>query len=265
MRICKEKLSFNTISPLTALRRSSTVTLQVLNEYKDMIRNTKQDLEDHLEEINAKLQSFTPLDDNRRILGPTDVERFKNEQEATEQCLRICAEVLAHINEQRFRPVPAGQPVQGDLPLGFSSRDMTHADLKTLSTLKECTDRLSNTLAWLRAHGEDAQTRLSTGMLVQEPGGASDLRNDAQRLAREHDSVRQCLAVCSEADERASSGKVHVLDDITIGENGEQMLVSTLGDLFDAKRVSLSDGAVQIVASASEPAIQELIRARNRR
>lgn len=88
--------------------------------------------------------------------------------------------------------------------------------------------------------------------------------NDAQKLAREQDTVRQCLTVCSEADERASSGKVHVLDDINIGENGEQMLISTLGDLYDARRIRLGDGAVQIVASTSDQAIQDMFKARRR-
>lgn len=57
---------------------------------------------------------------------------------------------------------------------------------------------------------------------------------------------------------------MHVLDDMTIGENGEQMLISTLGDFYNVRRVRLGDGAVQIVASTSDPAIQELLKARRR-
>lgn len=238
------------------------MTLQVLNEYKDMIRNTKRDLEDHLEEVNARLQALTPPSNDRLVLEQTDVERFKNERDSTEQCLDICADVLAHINELRFQPISVMQFNSG-VPSGLSPRDLTHAHAMTLLTLKECTDRLSDTLARLRAHEESTQSRLSSGTFIEEPRSMPG--NEAQRLAREHDSVRQCLTVCSEADERASSGKVHVLDDIIIGENGEQMLISTLGDLYDARRVRLGDGAVQIVASTSEPAMQELFRARNRR
>ena len=237
------------------------MTLQVLNEYKDMIRTTKQDLEDHLEEVNARLQSLTPPSNDRHVLEQTDVERFKKERDSTKQCLDICAGVLAHINELRFQPIPA-KPSESGVPPGLSPRDLTHAHAMTLLTLKECTDRLSDTLARLRAHEEDAQSRLSTGTFIEE--SRSMPGNEAQKLAREQDTVRQCLTVCSEADERASSGKVHVLDDITIGENGEQMLISTLGDLYDARRIRLGDGAVQIVASTSDPAIQEMFKARRR-
>lgn len=264
MRICRVPTLLCKFR-LTPLRRSSTVTLQILNEYKAMIRNTKQDLEDHLSEINSRLQSLAPSIKGRPVLEPTDVERFKNERETTEQCLEICAGVLTHINELRLQPVPAGESLKSDVPIGLSTRDLTLAHIITLSTLKDCTDRLGDTVARLRAHREEALGRLSTVAPIQEERSIPDLGTDAQSLAREHESVRQCLTVCSEADERASSGKVHVLDDITIGENGEQFLITTLGELFDARRVRLGDRAIQVVASASDLAIEELFKSRNRR
>lgn len=237
------------------------MTLQVLNEYKDMIRNTKRDLEDHLEEVNARLQSLATPSNAHLVLEQSDVERFKNERDSTEQCLDICAGVLAHINELRLQPITARESESG-IPPGLSPGDLTHAHVMTLLTLKECTDRLSDTLARLRAHEGQTESRLSAGAFIEEPRRMQG--NEAQRLAKEHDTVRQCLTVCAEADERASSGKVHVLDDITIGENGEQMLISTLGDLYNAKRVRLGDGAVQIVATTSDTAIQELFKSRRR-
>lgn len=58
---------------------------------------------------------------------------------------------------------------------------------------------------------------------------------------------------------------MHILEDIAIGKNGRQMLVATLGELFDARRVRLDEGAVQVVASSSDASLQELFRAQNRR
>lgn len=241
------------------------MTLRILNEYKDMIRTTKQDLEDHLSEINSRLQSFAPSIMNRSTLEPMDVERFKAERETTEQCLKICAGVLTHINELRLQPVPAGNSPRNGGPVGLSTRDLTLAHIITLSALKDCTEKLSDTVAQLRAHGDEAQGKLLTGAPIQGPTTIPDLGADAQSLAREQESLRQCLSVCSEADERASSGQVHVLDDISIGKNGEQMLITTLGELFEARRVKLDDGATQVVASASDTTIEELFRTRLRR
>lgn len=229
-----------------------------------MIRNTKKDLEDHLEEINSKLQSFSPPS----CIGPTmDVERFQNERDTTEQCLKICTEVLHHINELRLQPIPTGESLIRDISLGLSARELTHAHIMTLLTLRECSDKLSDTLYRLRAHGEDTKSRLLAGQAIQEPGGILGPRSEARKFASEFDSTRQCLAICSDASERASSGKVHVLDDITVGKDGKQMLIATLGELFNARRVKIGEGAVQIVASSSDASLQELFKAQaqNRR
>ncbi|KAL2373338.1 hypothetical protein BDBG_16394 [Blastomyces gilchristii SLH14081] len=40
--------------------RRTTVTATVLNEYRDMITNTTSDLEDHLQDVENKLDSFIP-------------------------------------------------------------------------------------------------------------------------------------------------------------------------------------------------------------
>lgn len=170
-----------------------------------MIRNTKKDLEDHLEEINSKLQS------SARQAAPA-LQWMWND----------------------FR-------TNGTLPSSASK-----------FVLRECSDKLSDTLYRLRAHGEDTKSRLLAGQAIQEPGSILSPRSEARKLASEFDSTRQCLAICSDASERASSGKVHVLDDITVGKDGKQMLIATLGELFNARRVKIGEGAVQIVASSSD-------------
>ncbi|KAI8675302.1 Helo-like-N domain-containing protein [Fusarium keratoplasticum] len=104
--------------------RSSTVTLQVLNEYKDMIRDTKQDLENHLEEITPKSQSLTRHGDIPSGAEPADIERFRNERETTEQCLEICSQVLSHINGLRLLPVAKGEAPCGATPVGLSTQDL---------------------------------------------------------------------------------------------------------------------------------------------
>ncbi|KAM5347079.1 hypothetical protein ACJ41O_010084 [Fusarium nematophilum] len=135
----------------------------------------------------------------------------------------------------------------------------------TLSTLKDCCDKLSDTLTRLRTLGEDTRGRLLAGEPKLERDDAASPGQEAQSLAKEFDSTRQCLAICSDASERADSGKVHILKDIEIGKNGRQMLVATLGELFDARRVTLDEGAVQVVASSSDASLQELFRSQNRR
>ncbi|EEU33415.1 uncharacterized protein NECHADRAFT_102316 [Fusarium vanettenii 77-13-4] len=138
----------------------------------------------------------------------------------------------------------------------------------TLSTLKDCCDKLSDTLGRLRALEEDTKGRLQTVEVALEQNNTSpaqEVRNETRSLAREFDSVRQCLSICSNASVWVNSGKVHTLEDITIGKDGKQMLIATLGELFDARRVQLGQGAMQVVASSSDASLQELFRAQSRR
>lgn len=245
-------------------RRSSSVTLHVLNEYKEMIRNTKQDLEDHLGEINLRLSSLNQQNNIHPSRSPTDLERFQSERKATEQCLEICHGALTYIDQLKLQPPSATKPRESVLPYEISTRDLTLAHVMTLLTLKECTERLNDTLDRLRIHGAEVESRLSTRATAQQGDNIPPPTVETQRLANEHESVRQCLEICSEADKRATSKQAHILEDIVIGENGEQMLITTFGELFDARRIRLGDKATQVVASASDPAIQELFKARNR-
>jgi hypothetical protein len=139
----------------------------------------------------------------------------------------------------------------------------------TLSTLKDCCDKLSDTLGRLRALEEDTKGRLQTVEVAPEQNSktspAQEIQNETLSLAREFDSARQCLSICSNASVWVNSGKVHTLEDITIGKDGKQMLIATLGELFDARRVQVGQGAMQVVASSSDASLQELFRAQSRR
>lgn len=236
----------------------------MLNEYKDMVRNTTQDLEDHLEEINSKLQSFTLPTPEHLPLEPIDVERLRNEREAAEQGLKICAEVLDHIVQLRLQPVTA-KASMSDMSLGLSTRHLTRADIMTLSALKECSDKLNNTLVQLRAHEDISDNQLLAGGRVerplQEPRTLSAPNGDAQRLTGEYESVKQCLRICSGASKTVSSGAVHVIKDVTIAKEGQQMLIATLGELFEANNVQIGEGALQVVASTSDETVRELFKA----
>ncbi|CAM1504929.1 Fc.00g025200.m01.CDS01 [Cosmosporella sp. VM-42] len=243
--------------------RSSTVTLNVLNEYKDMINSTTQDLEDHLDDINAKLQSLAAPSTSRSGTS-TDERRFQDERDSTEQCLEICAQVLAHIDEMRLQPLSKEASPRGTSP-GFASRDLTRAHIMTLSTLKECSDKLSDTLSLLHIHREDTVDRLQTKETPLPRGLEPDPELEARRLATELNSTKQCLAICTDASQLASSDRVHVLEDINVSHDGQQLFVSTLRDLFRVKGASAGDRAIQFVGTVSESSLQEFFRMQNRR
>jgi hypothetical protein len=87
---------------------------------------------------------------------------------------------------------------------------------------------------------------------------------DRERLQGEASSIQQRLIFFEGASDRASKAKVHVYEDITAGNNSSQVCVSTLGDLFEVKKVRAGDGSFQFFGSTSEAGLNEILRAQDR-
>lgn len=226
--------------------RSATVTIQLLGEYKDMIHSTTQDLEDHLEDINEKLSRLASNNTPSSPAVTTDIDRIQNERDSTEVCLQICAKVQAHIDTMRLRPIPGSPPSQG-----MSCRDLGHATVMTLSTLDHCKQMIADNVSELHRHQDENKRRLA-----RETSEISlPTETDIQSLKKELDSTKECLAICNAASQRAVKG-VHVLEDMSTGHDGQQLFVSTLGDLFNVKGASTGDRGIQFVGSVSEEALR---------
>ncbi|KAH7025125.1 uncharacterized protein B0I36DRAFT_250387 [Microdochium trichocladiopsis] len=245
--------------------RSSTVTLQVLNDYKTMIHDTTRDLEDRLEQINARLQSLAPVKAQRIAVDDSMVQSLQREQESTAKCLEICTDVLKNITGMRFQPI-SSEALSTTTTAWLSPEALTRADTITLSTLKECSEKLKDTIRTLQVHGDEAQTRLrgtfsssSTAAVVE-----TDFVPESDGLGSELESTKQCLAICNVASHTVSSGAVHVLEDVDIGVDGQQMLIASLGELFNVKRVTIGERGTQIVGTFTPNALEDLVKNQRR-
>ncbi|KAK0368123.1 hypothetical protein CLIM01_14516 [Colletotrichum limetticola] len=220
--------------------RSATVTMQLLGEYKDMVHSTTQDLEDHLEDINERLSRLASNDMHSSQAVTTNIDRIQNERDSTEVCLQICANVQAHIDAMRLQPIPGSPPFQGT-----SCQNLGHAIVITLSTLDHCKQVISD-VSELHRHQDENKRRLARGTSeISLP-----TETDIQSLRKELDSTKECLAICNAASQRAVKG-VHVLEDMSTGHDGQQLFVSTLGDLFNVKGASTGDRGIQFVGSVT--------------
>src|SRR5271170_2930397 len=79
--------------------RTATVTADVLKEYKELISNTTSDLEDHLQEIEGKLQSLPLQGDTISDEDAAEREQMQKEKESTKQCLTICEQVFKQVSQ----------------------------------------------------------------------------------------------------------------------------------------------------------------------
>lgn len=217
-----------------------------------MIQSTTQDLEDHLQEVSTKLEALsTRATSSTNIASGLERQRIQDEKNSTEQCLMICGDVLSHINKMRLLPLPEGSSAITDITT-LSLQDLNHSHIITISTLLECSDKLEATVSQLKAH--EMQNRLQQSRPAEL--NPVYIAKEAQKLQDERLSVQQCLAICTEASGNANSDRIHTLEDVTMGHNGQQIFVSTLGDLFRLKGVSAGDDAIQFVGSVSDETLQ---------
>lgn len=236
--------------------------MRVLNEYKDMIHDTKHDLERHLAQISQKLESLAQRDQKRNLDADANVQRMKNEKSSTERCIEYCNGLLGQINAASFQVVGEAEPLPGQSTeaLSISPQNMAYPDAFTLALFKGLSTRISEALNHLTDHRQ-AELQKSS---AQDPQSVNEANLDRERLQGEASSIQQRLAFFEGASDRASQAKVHVLEDISVGENGSQVCISTLGDLFNVKTAKAGDGSFQFFGSTSEAGLSEILRAQDR-
>lgn len=228
-----------------------------------MISDTKLDLENHLKSIDSKLQDLVSQDSTTGASkAQTNLQKIEIEKESTERCLDYCKHLLEQINNMHFQPI-LDTKTSSTTAMSISPESLTLADSLTLSTLKACSYSLSDTITRLESHRITSEENLQSSSLRQGLNQENDPSASRQALQDELESTKQCLGVCDRASEWASSGKVHVVEDISVGNNGKQICVSTLGDLFNIKSARAGHGSIQFFGSVSERSLSDLLKSQS--
>lgn len=242
--------------------RAATVTLNVLKEYKELIKNTTSDLEEHLQEIDSKLQKLTSQGAEISNEDAAERQRMREERDSTQQCLDICSQVSVHIDKAQSTAVEnASTPSDIYQATVTALGGSTSARRVTANTLKECRERLALTMAQLERRLQDIDSRLQN-FSSQRPMTSDQQALERERIREEIDGVKQCLAICAQAAEQANQGRTNVIEDISTAEDSFQAVVATLGDLISAKRVNSGARATQCVGQMSDASLQQISRDR---
>lgn len=242
--------------------RTAAVTADVLKEYKELIANTTTDLEDHLQEIERKLQTLPLRGDTISDEDVAERERMQKEKDSTKQCLAICAQVLEQVSQVRpnvFEDISAANDAH---QVDISTRGgLIPAKRVTAKVLKEFQDKLTATTSDLNENLQKINIRLQ-----RHPSpGARILDEDTaerKRLQEEFDSIKQCLAICTQASEKADQVRTNVFEDVSAAKDAHQLIISTLGDLVLAKQVTAGLGADQWLGQMADATVQQLSRDR---
>jgi chromosome segregation ATPase len=244
--------------------RTAAVTVNVLKEYKEMITNTTSDLEDHLQEIDNKLQTLSLQGARMSDEDAAERERIQEERDSTKQCLRVCAQVSEHMDQVQpnaFEDVStasdAHQAIVATLGDNISARRVT------TNVFKECKEKLTNTTSELEEHLREINNRLQS-LSPRAARMSGEQAAEQERIQEEKDCIKQCLAICAQASEQADQVRTNVFEDVSTAQDAHQLVVATLGDLISARRVTAGVRSTQWLGQMSDDTVQQLSRDRGR-
>jgi hypothetical protein len=240
-------------------RRTSAITANFLKEFKYTIANTTSDLVEHLQAIDAKLHDLSLQGSKVSDEDETERRRIQEERQSAEQCLSICTAVSAHIEQVQSTNVFENVSTPQDAyyaPLNTFKRPSS-ALLHTTGSLNACKETMASSTAWLTKHLQDLDNKLAA--LHERPPHVSNAHAAEQEGIREEiNSTKQCLAICSDASRRAQQERTNVFEDVSMADDGHQVIVSTLGDLISATRVTAGARSVQLMGQMSDDSLQQL-------
>lgn len=222
-----------------------------------MIQSTTTDLKDHLYNIDNKLRESNKERDPSE--EPVDGKAILAERASTVRCLEICVQVSNYIEERQKHmaenaedhKVPTGQADGGaESPSAWQIMDDSLHGCRL--NIKSANAQLSNRLQYL-------STTLS-GTSPDVLQASSSGLEERDKMAKEIESIRQCLDICMQATEQADKAGINVMEDIATAEDSRQVLVSTVGDLIAAHRVTAGARSLQAIGQMSDETLQHLSR-----
>jgi hypothetical protein len=110
------------------------------------------------------------------------------------------------------------------------------------SAVQEFKDMLKDTKTDLQDRLEDLCDKLEA-LSIQGIRDNDENIAGRRRIQEEIDSAKECLAVCAQASKHADKVRTNVFEEVTAAQDSDQVVVSTLGDLVLAKRVTAGVGA----------------------
>jgi hypothetical protein len=224
------------------IRHTSKISHKVLQEYNEMIRDTAYNLELHLQRIEEKMTQFTIESINASDTS-TDL---KDEREVTKQCLRVCEEAKSFIESLSNRESSLLQEAPQN-----AVDDYIQNSFEALLLTRQALDGNRNSFADIIGH---LQKRLESLVRNEDPGND----NERSRLQADVNISKQCLDVCKVASE-VSRQKVYRIGEVVADDESDQVVVTTLADLFDIKKALSRNKSAQLVGSMTAESLRHLI------
>ncbi|RAQ54250.1 hypothetical protein AFGD_005525 [Aspergillus flavus] len=226
----------------TITMQTTKVSQHVLEEYNELVQDTVYNLEVYLRRIDEKLARI-PFDTTDNTPG-INLD-LKDERAVTKQCLRICQDAKSYIESLANRESDLLQEAPPDTANDDTER-LFDAQLLTRQALEANRDSFAEVIGHLGR-------RLQTLVLDRNP----ENDNDRQRLQEDINISMKCLEVCKVASE-VSRQKIYRVGEAVADGDSDQVVVTTLADLFDVKKALSTGNSAQLVGSMTDDALCHL-------
>ncbi len=224
--------------------RVAAVTPKVVEDYKDMMRDTTSELQDHLRSLQEKMKALAAQNATSTGQDNGEWQAMLEEKESTQQGLEICAQLSAEI--EHFETTTKEHPL-------FSQRQSAQKHIRAgFSSTK---GSIQSLVFRLQSYGEDLDKKIEA--MGSSVPISDDSARELTRLQETKESIGQCIEIVSSASENLSADNRNVFEDITMADNSYEIQVSTVGALFTARRVNLTGRARHITGQISDESVQK--------
>ena len=179
----------------------------------------------------------------------TELRLIKEERLSTQKCLEICDQLTEHIDQIQLPPKRSASSPGPIVPDAVSER-------VTNEGLQECRNSLNLTAARLERHMKDLMDRLITKSKTAMT--SEDELADLARLREEWETTRQCMGICSKADNHLRE-TVSIIDNYATGD-AVQFMVSTNGKVIHGKNRGMGWRTRQVGGYLSDDSIVHISR-----
>ncbi|GFF97418.1 hypothetical protein IFM47457_11383 [Aspergillus lentulus] len=221
--------------------RQTTVTSNVLKEYKQIIAETTSDLQDHLLDLDSRVQS---LQWKRSFQSaPNELEEIREEKASTEQCLNICTGVSEAI-EAFEKNLSLGSDAHS---ASVKQKSSAQVRITTKAMLTDFQVKLLTSRKDFKSRMKELDRRLYN---LSEKGphltGEEALRLECMKEERDN------------ASDLAANPRVNIFKNIKSADDSHQLVVSTIRDLISAKHITTGARSAQWFGQMSDETLQQL-------
>ncbi|CAG7930274.1 unnamed protein product [Penicillium olsonii] len=232
-------------------------TKNVIDEYNELIEDTKCDLGIHLQSIEKRLASLSSGEES------INVQMMEEERGSTQQGLEICDQLSAYIEQTRstslekMTRVPIISEV-GSSPIGHNNIPWLILSQALTSAERELINSRLRLLQHRHERGGQPRLLHRRESLLQDDETGE--QNDSQEEA---DNIKESLKFFDQISEETSKNRTNHFEDITTGDRSTQAVVSTLKDLISARRITSGSDSLQVLGQVSDDSLQLMLRERD--